>query len=77
MGMPIRNKVKDLAISKGDNTNYKFWKRSGLSQTTAYRIYRDPTVYLSEVVLEIICKIYDAQPGDCLEYVADDLEDKG
>lgn len=72
--MPILNKVRQLALSNGDDTNYKFWKRSGLSQSTAYRIYRDPSVYLSEVVLEIVCKIYNAQPGDCLEYVPDEPE---
>lgn len=69
--MPIRNKIRNLAASKGDSTNYKFWKRSGLSQTTAYRLYRDATAYPSETVLAIICEIYSAQPGDCLEYIAE------
>ncbi|WNZ25670.1 helix-turn-helix transcriptional regulator [Leptolyngbya sp. NK1-12] len=71
-GMAIRNKVKAVAASKGDNTNYKFWKRTGFSQPTAYRVYRDPTVYLSESVLDTICKVYGVQPGDCLEYVPDE-----
>lgn len=42
----------------------------------AYRIYQDPTAYPSESVLSDICKAYDVQPGDCLEYVEDeDLSD--
>ncbi|QYO62645.1 helix-turn-helix domain-containing protein [Leptolyngbya sp. 7M] len=70
--MPIRNTIKAVAASKGDNTNYKFWKRTGFPQSTAYRIYRDPTVYPSAPVLEVICKVYGVQPGDCLEYVPDE-----
>lgn len=67
--MPIYNKIKSIAHSKGDDTNYQFWKRSGLSQSTAYRIYRDPTAYPAANVLAAICKAYNIQPGDCLEYV--------
>lgn len=74
--MPIRNKIKALANSRGDNTNYKFWKRSGLPQTTAYRVYRDPTAYPSEAVLAIICAAYGVQPGDCLEYVPETASDE-
>lgn len=67
--MPIRNKIKALADARGDDTNYKFWKRSGLPRSTAYRIYPDPRAYPSESVLEAICTAYNVQPGDCLEYV--------
>lgn len=76
--MPIRNKIKALADSQGDDTNYKFWKRSGLPRSTAYRIYPDPKAYPSERVLEAICAAYNVQPGDCLEYVSalDSDEDK-
>jgi DNA-binding Xre family transcriptional regulator len=74
--MPIYNKIKALANSNGDNTNYKFWKRSGLAQSTAYRLYRDPTVYPSESVLATICAAYNVQPGDCLEYVSETVTDE-
>lgn len=67
--MPIYNKIKALANSNGDNTNYQFWKRSGLPQSTAYRLYRDPKIYPSENALAAICAAYNVQPGDCLEYV--------
>ncbi|NEO33858.1 MAG: helix-turn-helix transcriptional regulator [Symploca sp. SIO3C6] len=70
--MPIYNKIKALANSNGDGTNYKFWKRSGLAQSTAYRLYRDPKVYPSERVLAVICATYGVQPGDCLEYVPEE-----
>ena len=72
LGMPIRNTIKALAAAKGDDTNYKFWKRSGLPQSTAYRIYRNSDVYPSAPVLEVICQVYGVQPGDCLEYVPED-----
>jgi DNA-binding Xre family transcriptional regulator len=73
--MPIRNKIKAIAGSKGDDTNYKFWKRTGLPQSTAYRIYRDATVYPSEAVMSLICKVYGVQPGDCLEYINENLDE--
>ena len=53
--MPIHNRIKILANSNGDNTNYKFWKRLGLPRTTAYRLYRNPSSYPSETVLAAIC----------------------
>jgi DNA-binding Xre family transcriptional regulator len=74
--MPIRNKIKALASARGDNTNYKFWKRSGLPQTTAYRLYRDPMAYPAETVLAAICAAYGVQPGDCLEYVPETVDDE-
>ena len=71
--MPIRNRFKQLAAARGDNTNYKFWKRSGLSQSTAYRIYQDASAYPSESVLSTVCRSYNVQPGDCLEYIPDEV----
>ena len=73
--MSIRNKIKAMAVSKGDTTNYKFWQRSGLPQSTAYRVYRDPKVYPSESVLSTICQAYGVQPGDCLEYINPESEE--
>jgi DNA-binding Xre family transcriptional regulator len=73
--MPIYNKIKALANSNGDDTNYKFWKRTGLPQSTAYRIYPDPKAYPSESVLAAICAAYNVQPGDCLEYVPETVSD--
>lgn len=69
--MPIYNKFKALANSNGDNTNYKFWKRTGLPQSKAYRVYRDSTAYPAQNVLAAICAAYNVQPGDCLEYVTE------
>lgn len=74
--MPIYNKIKALANSNGDNTNYQFWKRSGLPQSTAYRLYRDSKIYPSENALVAICAAYNVQPGDCLEYVPDTVSDE-
>lgn len=74
--MPIYNKIKALANSNGDDTNYKFWKRSGLAQSTAYRVYRDSRAYPSESVLAIICAAYNVQPGDCLEYVPEKVSEE-
>lgn len=73
--MPIHNKIKALANSNGDDTNYKFWKRTGLPRSTAYRIYPDPTAYPAENVLAAICAAYNVQPGDCLEYVPETQSD--
>ena len=75
--MPIYNKIKALANSRGDDTNYQFWKRTGLPRSTAYRIYPDPTAYPAENVLAAICAAYGVQPGDCLEYVPETESNRG
>lgn len=67
--MGIRNTIEALAKKYGDDTAYKFWKRTGLSQTTAYRLYQNRDAIPSEPAMTAICQAYDVQPGDFLEYV--------
>lgn len=62
------NRIKEVLTSKGVSSGYKFWKQSGLSQTTAYRIWREPAVYPDKETTETICKVFGLQPGDFLYY---------
>lgn len=71
MGMAMRNLVKDLVDKRGDSP-YRFWKDTGLSRATAYRLYNDPTYIPTGDVLEKVCRAYSVQPGDLLRYVPDE-----
>jgi len=66
----MRNKIKELVENRGI-TPYRFWKDTGLSQPTAYRLCRDMQAVPTGEVLEAICKAYNVQPGDLLEYIPD------
>lgn len=69
--MPVRNKIKDLIENRGI-TPYRFWKDTGLSQPTAYRLCKNSADVPTGDVLDAICKTYNLQPGDLLEYIPDE-----
>lgn len=69
--MAIRNRIKSLVDARGD-TRYKFWKRTGVSQNTAYNLYNDPTQIPVAEVMNRICDAYGVQPGDFLIHVPDE-----
>jgi DNA-binding Xre family transcriptional regulator len=69
----LRNRIKEFLDNRG-MTAYQFWRAIGVAQTTAYRIYNDPTTIPKPHVLDAICKAFPGtQPGDLLEYVPDDI----
>jgi DNA-binding Xre family transcriptional regulator len=74
--MPIINTIKEFAQAKGCKNAYEFWKITGLSQPTTYRLYNNPTAFPSKETQEAICKAFDAQPGDFLQYIPDANEDE-
>jgi DNA-binding Xre family transcriptional regulator len=74
--MSIVNTIAALATAQGCKNAYEFWKTTGLSQATAYRLYNNPDAFPSKETQEVICKAFDAQPGDFLHYVADEAEDE-
>ncbi|MEM9543127.1 MAG: helix-turn-helix transcriptional regulator [Cyanobacteria bacterium P01_E01_bin.42] len=63
--MPTRNTIKELLEEKGD-TPYRFWKKTGLSQNTAYRLHDDPSYIPGGDVMAKIFEAYGWQPGDYL-----------
>jgi DNA-binding Xre family transcriptional regulator len=69
--MPVRNRVREF-IEKRGITAYRFWKDTGLSRPTAYRVCADADYPLAGEVLEKICRAYDVQPGDLLYWEPDD-----
>lgn len=66
--MAMINKIKKLAEERGCPNAYRFWKATGLPQSTAYRLYNDPNAYPSRENQEAICRAFKAQPGDFLQY---------
>jgi len=69
--MAIRNRIKEL-LDGMKKTRYQFWKDTGLSQNTAYRLYDDPTYVPGPSVMDKISKRYNIQPGDYVVFIPDD-----
>ena len=74
--MGIVNIIAEFATAQGCKNAYEFWKTTGLSQATAYRLYNNSDAFPSKETQDVICKTFDAQPGDFLRYVANEGEDK-
>ena len=70
--MAMKNKIADL-IERKDITKYRFWKDTGLSRPTAYKLANDRSYIPSGETLDAICCTYNVQPGDILEWVPDEI----
>jgi len=64
----MRNRIKELVDSRG-LTVYQFWKATGISRTTAYDLYKDPSQYPGKNVMDAICDTYKVQPGELLVWI--------
>ncbi|MBD2505558.1 helix-turn-helix transcriptional regulator [Anabaena azotica FACHB-119] len=73
--MPMINVLKEFLATKGVETAYQFHKKTGLPQATAYRLYNKRNVYPDQKTQEIVCRVFDAQPGDFLRYEPDSAEE--
>ncbi|WP_341531408.1 helix-turn-helix transcriptional regulator (plasmid) [Nostoc sp. UHCC 0302] len=69
------NVLKEFLAAKGVETAYQFHKKTGLPQATAYRLYNKRNVYPDQKTQEIVCRVFDAQPGDFLRYERDDTQE--
>ncbi len=63
VAMPVKNKIKQILDAK-KMTRYEFWKKTGLAQNTAYRLYDDPLYVPGAQVMTKIFEAYGWQPGD-------------
>ena len=68
--MAVKNLIMQL-LEQHDITRYRFWKDTGLSRATAYRLCDDPSYIPTGDVIEKICRAYGCQPGDFIIYEAD------
>ena len=57
------NNIKELCRQRGIS-GYKFWKLTGMPQSTAYRLYSDPSAYPSKENLLAICAALEVSPAD-------------
>ncbi len=71
MSMGIVNTIAEFATAQGCKNAYEFWKLTGLSQPTAYRLYNDRDAFPSKETQAAICSAFNAQPGDFLRYLED------
>lgn len=72
--MPMINVLRDFLATKGVETAYQFHKKTGLPQATAYRLFNKRNVYPDQKTQEIVCRVFDVQPGEFLRYEPDDIE---
>ena len=80
--MAVFNRIKEYLELRPDpitgasvTSAYRFWKETGLSRATAYRIYNDPSYVPTGEVLNSICNAYKEQPGVFLIWVPDKQEE--
>lgn len=69
--MPMINKVKEFAVRQGIKTAYEFAKETEVPESTAHRLFRNPSNYPSKQIQELICKKFKVQPGDFLAWEED------
>lgn len=67
----MQNNIKAIVEGKGI-TPYRFWKDVGCSRDVAYKLVKNSSYIPRESVLESICRAYDLQPGDILQYIPDE-----
>lgn len=60
------NKVKEFAAKQGISTAYLFAQMTGIPESTAHRLFRNPDNYPSKQIQELICKTFKVQPGEFL-----------
>ncbi|GJD19262.1 hypothetical protein RIVM261_042180 [Rivularia sp. IAM M-261] len=53
----VKNRIKHRRDSKSES-RYQFWKKTGLAQNTAYRLYNEPEYIPGREVIEKICLVY-------------------
>lgn len=71
--MAILNQIRAFVDQRGLKP-YRFWKQTGLSRATAYRLYSDRSYVPTGDVLDKICQTYRIQPGELLIWVPDEEE---
>mgnify|MGYP002716001828 CR=1 FL=1 len=78
--MTVINRIKEFVDSRG-MTVYQFWKAAssagGLTEPTAYRLYKDPFAIPSGKVMDSIYKAFpEVNPGDLLAFIPDEEAEK-
>ncbi len=67
-GNMVINTIKQFVDSLGI-TRYQFYKRAGISKTTAYALYENHERIPDTETIERICAAFDCQIGDLMKYV--------
>ncbi|NEP55980.1 MAG: helix-turn-helix transcriptional regulator [Symploca sp. SIO2G7] len=66
--MPMLNTIKDFAAKHGIETAYAFAQKTGISEATAYRLWRNKNNYPAKHIQERICETFNAKPGEFLDW---------
>ncbi len=65
----LLNRIQEFGKEKGIPSANKFWQATELPRATAFRLWRDRSIYPDRGTVEVICKKLKAQPGDFLVYI--------
>jgi DNA-binding Xre family transcriptional regulator len=74
--MPVRLRVKEVAQEKGVSMG-KLHRAADVSYKTIKRIYSDPFYATTTVTLGKLAKVLGVSPGELIEQVPDDVDEKG
>jgi hypothetical protein len=72
--MPVKNRLKDVLTERlGEQiTAYKFKQKTGLGQSTSLNALGDPNWYPDKRTTEIICRVFNLQPGDFIYFTMEE-----
>jgi DNA-binding Xre family transcriptional regulator len=73
--MAVRLRVKEVAKEKGISMG-KLHRQADVSYKTIKRIYSDPFYATTTVTLGKLAKVLGVPPGELIEEVPDDMEEK-
>ena len=73
--MAVRLRVKEVAQEKGISMG-KLHRAADVSYKTIKRIYSDPFYATTTITLGKLAKVLGVPPGDLIEEVSDDIEER-
>ena len=70
----MRNRVKDVAISRGFKNAKELSLETGIPLASMYRIWNGKAKMIAFETLNSLCRALDANTGMLIEYIPDDLQ---
>ena len=67
----LKNKVFETMVRSGYRTRREVAAKIGMTEYNFGRLVNGDTKSIKFEILETLCRLFDCQPGDLLEYVPD------
>lgn len=62
------NRIQEFAKERGIPSANQFWQKTELPRATAFRLWRDRSIYPDKNSVIAICRAFQSQPGDFLVF---------